>query len=344
MRICIFGAGAIGSYIAAKLAISGAGEISVIGRGAHFEAIRNNGLYLEEEGWTTPVPAIGAFTHAAQLPKQDVVFVTVKAHGLSAIADDIAGLLSSDGVAVFANNGIPWWWNHGLVGSAGALSEVDPGGILWDRVEPGRALGCVLYSANHIGEPGTVTHLGNNKWLIAEPTNVESDRAAAIVDVMCAAGMQATLSTDVRAEIWKKLLRNAPFNTLCALTRLSAGEFPNVPGLVALAQAMTDEVVRVAGAKGWDLPPPDAMDVVKSGGLINRASPNPMALPSMLHDALNARPMEVAAILGQIRQFAIEEGLDVPATATVHTILAGLDASFASKASVAAKPASLAHA
>ena len=328
MRICIFGAGAIGSYVAAKLAISGAGEISVIGRGTHFDAIEMQGLRLKEEGQTKAVPPVTAVARASLLPQQDIVFVTVKAHGLSVIAEDIADLLAPNGVAVFANNGIPWWWNHGLPGQDGALSEVDAGAALWTKVGPQRALGCVLYSANHISAPGTVEHFGNNKWLIAEPSNEESQRARRVVQLMRDSQMNAELSNDLRAEIWKKLLRNAPFNSLCALTRLSAGDFPQVPGLVELAQTMTDEVVKVAAAKGWDLPAPSVMDVVKSGGLINSAVPNPQALPSMLHDALNGRQMEVAAILGQIRQFATEERLAVPAMSVVHSILAGLDTSF----------------
>lgn len=327
MKICIFGAGGVGSYLAAIFAKSGLCEVSVIARGAHLQEMRRNGLTLKCDEGAFRVDNISYADHARDLPQQDFVFVTVKAHGISTIVDDLAGLVAPGGAAIFANNGIPWWWNHGLNGAKGHLEKVDPGALLWNRLGPERALGCVLYSANALLAPGVVEHLGNNRWLIAEPDGTETQRVRALAKLMQDAGLNVVVPLDMRREIWTKLLRNAPFNSLCALTRLPANEFPRVPGLIEMAQHMVDEVITIAAVKGWVLPRQDVEQVVRFGGLMDAAAPKANALPSMLQDALQGRPMEVEAILGQICEFAKEESLDVPNLLTVLTILKGLDAS-----------------
>ena len=174
LKVCIFGAGGIGSYLAAKLAIAGSCEVSAIGRGYHIDAIKRNGLRLITTDETEHIHTIKAVTRADALPLQDVIIASVKATSLPAIADDIAGLLAPGGVVVFANNGIPWWWNFRNEEGEGHLWRVDPEGALWKRLGAEKVLGCVLYSANSITEAGTVTHLGNNRWILGEPGNVVS--------------------------------------------------------------------------------------------------------------------------------------------------------------------------
>jgi 2-dehydropantoate 2-reductase len=327
VRVCIFGAGGVGSYLAVQFALAQGFDVSVIARGEQLRAIQRGGLTLLADGQRTHTENVVCVDHASKLPQQDFVFVAVKAHALPGIADDLASLIGDNGAVVFANNGIPWWWNYGLPGHGGHLHDLDPEGRLWRTLGPERAIGCVLYSANNLVSPGVVDHLGNNRWIIGEPTNQHTPRIAVLEQAMLAAGLNVSMSNDLRLEIWKKLLRNAPFNSLCALTRLPAADFCKVPGLIEMAQAIACEVIAVAAAKGWHLPGFVAEDVVRSGGLINGASPKPNALPSMLQDILQARPMEIEAILGQIYRFSQDERVPAPVLHNVLCILRGLDIS-----------------
>jgi 2-dehydropantoate 2-reductase len=254
VKICIYGAGGVGSYLAVMFAQSGLCEVSVIARGKNLDAICRDGLALESEAGCFRIHSANCVANARELPQQDFVFVTVKAHDLPAIAHEIDSLVAPGGAAIFANNGIPWWWNHGLERGDGPLPTVDPDGRLWKLLGPEKAIGCVLYSANELISPGKVRHLGNNRWLVGEPTGVRSRRILTLTELMQGAGLHADIAEDLRLAIWTKLLRNAPFNSLCALTRLTADQFRSVPELSQLAQGMIDEVVAIAASKGWTLP------------------------------------------------------------------------------------------
>lgn len=343
MDICVYGAGSIGGYLAARLAEAHTHRISVVARGPHLEAIRQYGLQLVCPERTRHVRFAAAEELPDRLPQQDIVFLTLKAHSQPGVAAALKALLKPDGHAVFVTNGVPWWWNHGLTA---ALSRpmrpmrVDPQGQLWEGLGPERALGCVVYSINEVTAPGTVVHRGNNRWVVGEPCNVLSTRLQATAEMMLQAGLKAETSTDLRHDIWKKLLRNTPFNTLCALTQLTADQFAHQPQLVALAQTLTDEVVQVARAKGWELPAARAADVVASGGAISGTSAR--GTPSMLQDVIAGRPMEVEAIVGQVQDFAREEDVSTPALDMVYTLLSALNRSLRRRApfSPGAAPAS----
>jgi 2-dehydropantoate 2-reductase len=324
MNLCVFGAGAVGGYLAARLGEASAHDVSIVARGAHREAIAKDGLRLISEEGDRRVRFAAAVEDTRALPRQDVVFVTLKAHSLPAVAQDVRRLLKPDGHAVFITNGVPWWWSYGLAKSGGP-SKVDPEGQLWTGLGVERVLGCVVYSVNEVTAPGTVLHTANNRWILAEPTNALTPRLQATADLMLEAGLGAEISTDLRLEIFRKLLRNAPFNCLCALTRLSPGEFPQVSGLTELAQAVIDEVIRVAAAKGWILPPADARDVIALDA--SNVQKGQGVRSSMLNDVLAGRPVEVEAILGQLQQFAREERAPIPAIDLVYSLLAGLDLS-----------------
>lgn len=327
MKVCVFGAGGIGSYLAANLAETGGIEVSAVGRGDHLAAIRRDGVRLVTEATERIVRLDAAEEDPTRLPHQDIVFVTLKAQSLPAVAANIRGLLKPDGHAVFVVNGIPWWWNHGLAAEGGPLPRLDPDGRLWNELGPQRAVGCVVYSANSITAPGTVTHLGNNRWVLGEPDGVASARVARTAAVLSQAGLQAEVSGDLRLHVWKKLLRNAPFNALCALTRLAAHEFDAVPPLADLAQTATDEVIQVARAKGWTLPPTSARDVIDSGGLVNGSPKGSSAAirPSMLTDVLLGRSLEIEAIIGQVQQFGREARVPTPTLDALYALLAGID-------------------
>jgi 2-dehydropantoate 2-reductase len=286
--------------------------------------IRARGLQLVEAEETRTVRFAAAEEDPANLPAQDVVFVTLKAHAVPGIADQLRELLKPDGHAVFVVNGVPWWWRYGVGDSGYAATPVDPDGRLWERFGPARAVGCVVYSLNEVTSPGTVVHRANNRWILGEPTNQATPRVTATGDLMMAAGLKAEVSTDLRQHVWNKLVRNTPFNPLSALTRLNTDQMGHHPGLVQLAQAVIDEVVHVARAKGWDVAPASAAQVLAAGGALGGARTTGTK-PSMLQDVLGGRRMEVDAIVSQVHQFAREENVSTPALDSLLALLRGLD-------------------
>src|SRR5262249_42877810 len=136
-------------------------------------------------------------------------------------AGPIAGLLGPDSKALFTANGIPWWWNHGLrADGGGPLDLLDPGGALWRLVTPQRALGCVTVSSNSVVSPGLVNHRGGNSWLIGAPDGAVTPYLDAVVTLLRDAGLQASSSSEIRLELWRKLFRNLAYYSVCSLTRL----------------------------------------------------------------------------------------------------------------------------
>jgi len=169
MKICIFGAGAVGSHVAARLSAARADTISVVGRGTNLNAIAARGITLR----SNDDPEITGMPHSvtddpSTLPQQDILLVSLKATALPGAADALAKLLAPDGVAVFLNNGLTWWWPYGLPGNPGPLSLLDPEGKLWKQLAS-RALGCVVQSPNEIVEPGVVVHKGRCRFIIGQP-------------------------------------------------------------------------------------------------------------------------------------------------------------------------------
>lgn len=317
MRICIYGAGAIGGHLAARFIQAGSGLVSIVARGQHLEAIQSNGVTLIANGeriWGQP---IAATQDPAQLPPQDLIFVTLKAHSAPLAAKSIARLLAPRGVAVFLLNGIPWWWTYGLPRNA-ALPLLDPDGALWNHLGPQRALGAVVYCPNQIDQPGIITHQGQNRFIIGEPDNRPSERARLVVDLLTMSGLNAELSSDIRRDIWQKLCTNISNNPLAALTRLAS---LTTPGLTDLGVSLIEEVMLVAASTGYDLKgrvdPQRAR--LRSGPVTGK--------PSMLQDVEAHRPIEVEAIMGQVQAFARENNVATPVLDIVLPLLRGLDAS-----------------
>lgn len=319
MKVCVFGAGAIGSHLAARLAQAGHADVSVVARGAQLEAIRKNGILLRsgnEEIRGTPAAATD---DPSTLPKQDVVIVTLKAHALPALAARIDELLAPQGCAVFMLNGLTWWWRQGRPGEEGALPLLDPEGALWTRLRS-RTLGCVIYSPNEVVSPGVVVHIGANRYVMGEPSDMKTPRVQAVVDLFNKSGMTAEISPDIRAEVWRKLMNNASGNTLAALTRLGHYEIASDPDVKRIGIEIMRETLNVAAAMGWDLR--NEVDVEK---IASRATPGPSSPPSMLQDVLLGRPLEVEAHIGQTQAFAREKGVAVPTIDIILPLLRALD-------------------
>src|SRR5258708_1523567 len=207
MRIGIFGAGAVGGHLAARLAASGH-EVSVIARGAHLRAMQEKGVRLLHGAETIGGRVRGA-ERSAELGTQDLVFVTLKANLLETFARDCAALLGPHTGVVFAQNGIPWWYGTGLARERRGppnLAPLDPGGQLSRAVGPERVMGGVIYSANEVVEPGVVMNKvpGNNMLVVGEADDAQSERIKIVRDVLERSGMSSPAAPDIRAAIWAK--------------------------------------------------------------------------------------------------------------------------------------------
>ena len=326
MRVCIYGAGAIGGNIAVNMADAKVAEVSVVARGGHLAAIQARGLTLRTKGRDINVKFASATDDASTLPPQDLVIVGLKAQSTPAAAGAIAGLLAADGCALFLANGIQWWWRHGMkagaTGPQAHLPLLDPEGALWKLVGPERALGGSAYSGNEIPEPGVVVHSMMNDWGLGDPSaapGAGSPRLQRVVDLFQAAGLEARAVPDVRRELWLKLVRVGSQSAVGALTRLNNQQMGASPEIAALRGRYIAEMLAVAAAQGCDLHAD--VDMAKATGAA------PPHRPSMLQDVLARRPIEVEAQVGQLQAFAREAGVATPVIDAILPLLRGLDRS-----------------
>src|SRR5712664_41066 len=221
MKICVFGAVAVGGHIAAKLAASG-NDVSVVARGPHLQAVQRNGLKLLH-GDETILGHVRASECAAELGPQDCVIVTLKANMLGAFAEQAAALLGRETPVVFAQNGVPWWYAFGL--KAGRpkppdLSALDPAGKLQAAVAHERIIGAMVYSANEVVEPGVIRNFvpGRNMLVVGEPNDSYSRRVEQLRNTLESSGMSSPPAADIRQSVWSKLTQNLGNSTLCLLT------------------------------------------------------------------------------------------------------------------------------
>ncbi len=322
MKVCIFGAGALGGHLAAQLIAAKSAEVSLVGRGAQLAAIRERGITLKIDGRELGGKPVAATDDPATLPPQDIVFVALKAQTLPAAAAAIGKLAKPDGSVVFLLNGIPWWFNHALPGSKGTLPVLDPDGALWREVRPERVVGTVVYSPNEIVAPGVIVNSNQNRWVIGEPDNSSSARLKVIVDLISATGIDTKASPDIRAELIRKLTNNASNNTLCALTRLDSAGMAGDDGLVKLSMGIIGETLAVAAKLGWDL-----RKEINVEQIALRSRGKAGAKPSTLQDVLAGKSLEIDALLGQTHAFAREFGVATPVIDVCLPLLRGLDAS-----------------
>ena len=326
MKVCIFGAGALGGHLAAQLIASKQSDISLVARGAHLAAIRERGLTLRVGGREVGGKAAAATDNPATLPPQDIVFVALKAQTLPAAAQAIGKLVKPDGCAVFLMNGIPWWFNYGLPGNKGTLPLLDPDGALWREVRPERTVGSVIYSPNEVVAPGVVVHTAQNKWVFGEPDLTSSARLKSVTDLVRATGIETETSADIRRELFRKLANNASNNTLCSLTRLDSAGVANDDGLARLSMGIIGETLAVAAKLGWDMSKEVNIEQVAT-----RARGKPGAKPSTLQDVLAGKSLEIDGLLGQTQAFGRELGVATPVIDVCLVLLRGLDASLRMK-------------
>jgi 2-dehydropantoate 2-reductase len=284
MKICVFGAGAVGGHLAAKLSAAGH-AVSVVARGPHLLAMQKNGVKLLH-GERTIVGRVRAAAQAAELGVQEAVLVTLKANMLEAFAAQCAPLLGADTAVVFVQNGIPWWYDE-------RLTRLDPGGRLAKAVPRKNVLGGVAYSANEVIEPGVIeNHVpGNNMVVIGEIDNRQTPRVRALREALEAADVSSPPVADIRQSIWSKLAQILANSTVCTLTGATVAAARADAGLARLLKIAGDEVRAIARALGVDL---EAAPHRPSGGHSSNAAAHK---PSMLQDYERGRPMEIEAQL-----------------------------------------------
>jgi 2-dehydropantoate 2-reductase len=314
MKICVFGAGAVGGHFAAKLA-AGGHDVSVVARGAHLEAMRNKGITLVH-GQDTIRGRVRAAERAAGLGLQDFVFVTLKANLLGAFAEQAAPLLGKDTGVVFAQNGIPWWYGIGLSDSRPPppdLSRLDRDAGLKKTLKPNQIIGGVVYSANEVREPGVIVNNvpGNNMLVVGQADDSDSPNIRALRKVLDKADLYSPPTADIRQAVWGKLVQNLSTIALCTLTGATVKAVREDPALGELAKTLGIEAKRIAHAHGVD---PDAAPKRPSGGQSSGAINHK---PSMLQDYERGKPMEIDALLVAALEFARAAKVAVPALETV---------------------------
>ncbi|MCX7369267.1 MAG: 2-dehydropantoate 2-reductase [Alphaproteobacteria bacterium] len=315
MKICIFGAGAIGGLMGAKLAAKGDVDVTFIARGPHLAAMRENGVKLISEG-TEQIVHPRCVESAEEAGPQDYVLVTLKAHSLPSAAKQMQPLLGPDTAIVSAVNGIPWWYFHGLGGAYDGriVQSVDPDGQVSALLPPSRAIGCIVYPAAEVTAPGVIDHSYGDRFSLGEPDGSRSPRAQALSEVLIAAGFKAPVRPKIRDELWVKLWGNMAFNPISALTTATLDVLTADEGQRGVARAMMLEGQRVAEALGVRF----AIDVDKR---IAGAAEVGAHKTSMLQDLERGRPMEIEALLGAVVELADWVGEAAPISRTVLALV-----------------------
>ncbi|MES2295030.1 MAG: 2-dehydropantoate 2-reductase [Pseudomonadota bacterium] len=305
MRIAVFGAGAIGGLLAVKLHQAGA-NVCVIARGPHLAAIREKGLTLKSEGETVTV-RVPCTDKAEEAGPQDYVIVTLKANGLVPAAPQIAKLMDSSTALVTGINGVPYWYFYGLDGPwrDRTVESVDPGGKLWDLLPPSQAIGCVVYPAAEVTEPGVIEHTYGNRFSLGEPDGSKSPRVEALAQLLVKAGLKAPVRTNIRDEIWVKLWGNLAFNPLSVLTTSTLDRLAFRPDLRVVVRSMMEEATSVGEALGVTFS-------VTMDRRIDGAGEVGAHKTSMLQDLERGRPMEIDALLGAVVELGAMTGVATP--------------------------------
>jgi 2-dehydropantoate 2-reductase len=314
VKVAVLGAGAIGGFVGAKLTAAGT-DVTLIARGAHLEAMRRDGLRVTSpRGDFECRPAVTE--DVAVVADADAVVVGLKAYSLPQLAPRIGPLLRPDTAVVCAQNGIPWWYFHGVAGPlAGRVVEsVDPGGVVTATIGPQRAVGCVQYCATELAAPGVIRHIEGTRFALGTPSGNGDGRCHEISDALRAAGLKAPVEADLRPQIWLKLIGNAAFNPFTALTGATLGALRGSPHALALVREVMHECAAVAAALGVELP-------VSIDRRLEGALDVGDHRTSMLQDFEAGKPLESACMTGAVVEIADAVGVEVPATRVLDAMI-----------------------
>jgi 2-dehydropantoate 2-reductase len=318
VRFAILGAGAIGAYVGAALARGGA-DVTLIARGDHLRAMQERGVrVLSARGEFEAHPP--ATDDLDAVGDADVVFVGLKAHSLPELAPTLGGALKPDAALIAAQNGLPWWYFQGEPGpfSDDVLESVDPGGTITRSIPLDAVIGCVIYCSTEIVEPGVIRHIEGTRFAIGEPDGSESERCRQISKAFVAGGLRCPVEPRIRDHIWLKLIGNAAFNPVTALTGATLGELGTMPEMVELLRAMLTECAAVAERLGVEMPV--SLERRLEAGLAVGDHKT-----SMLQDLEAGKPIELECMTGAVLELAAKLGVPAPHTSTVYACTKLLD-------------------
>ncbi len=312
MKVCIYGAGAIGGYMGAQLAESGV-DVSLVARGPHLRAMRENGLRLRI-GDEEKIARVTCTDDPAELGPQDYVIIALKAHSIPSVVDAMRPLLSNDTSIVTAVNGIPYWYfyRHGGALEGSTLQAIDPGAQQWNALRPERAIGCIVYPATEVVEPGVIQHIYGDKFPIGEPSGERTERVEKLSAMMEAAKLRAPVMDNIRDEMWLKLWGNVSFNPISALTHATLDVITETPGTRAIAKAMMLEAQAIAERLGVRF----RVDVERR---INGAGAVGAHKTSMLQDLERGRVMEIDPLVTVVQELGQLTSIPTP---TIDIVLA----------------------
>jgi 2-dehydropantoate 2-reductase len=302
MKFLIAGAGAIGGYIGARMARAGA-DVTLFARGAHLAAMQERGVrVISEEGDFEVRPKV-----IGNLEGQfDVIFLGVKAHGLTQLAPQLKPLIDDNTTVVSTQNGIPWWYFPDA-----PLERVDPGGIISASIPAPNVVASIVYLGTDIVEPGVIRHTDGNRVSLGEPDGSRSERCRAIADALIKSGLRCPVTARIRHEIWVKILGNVAFNPISALTGATLAAMARDPDVNGIVRSMMAEVEAVAAKLGLDLP-------ISIDQRIAGAEKIGEHKTSMLQDLEAGRPMELEAVVGAVVELGERVGVPMPHTRTIY--------------------------
>jgi 2-dehydropantoate 2-reductase len=330
-RYAVLGAGAIGAYVGASIA-RGGGDVTLIARGAHLEAMRESGVrVLSDRGdfnVTMPVTDNGS-----ELEPFDCIIVGLKATQLVAMLPRIQAMSHPETRVINMQNGIPWWYfqHHGGVLEDTWLESVDPGGKLAGAIDPHRVVGCVIYSSTEIESPGVIRHIEGTRYVLGRPDGGTDDEILQISAAMVAGGLKAPVEEDIRAQIWLKLLGNAALTPISALTRTTLATMLSDVTIVAIVRRIMEECVAIATALGVTLP-------VSIDKRIDGARRVGEHKTSMLQDVELGRPLEYDCMTGAVIEIGKKLGIATPETERIHAMTRLLDIAVRAGQAVPAAP------
>lgn len=315
MKVCIYGAGAIGGYLGVQLARAGA-DVSLVARGAHLETMKANGLKLligDEEHVVQP----RCTDNPVELGPQDFIIICLKAHSIAGVIDAMKPLIGPHTRVVTAVNGIPYWYfyKHGGTYENSTLESIDPGGRQWRELGPERAIGCIVYPATEIEAPGVVRHVYGDRFPLGEPSGEKSEDVERLSALFVKAGLQAPVLDRIRDEIWLKLWGNVCLNPISALTHATLDVICSDPATRALSKAIMLEAQSIAESFGVKF----RVDVERR---IEGARKVGAHKTSMLQDLERGRPMEIDPLVTVVQEMGHLTGIPTPALDNVLALTA----------------------
>jgi 2-dehydropantoate 2-reductase len=316
MKIAVIGAGAIGGYVAVKLALAGE-DVTCIVRGANLEAINKNGLKLIMEDGTEHVASnVKATNDYDKAGKQDMIILAMKAHQLEAIADDLHKLIGPETVIVTMQNGIPFWYfhNHGGKLAGTRVSSVDPTGKITDKIPADRVIGCVVYPASELIAPGVIKHIEGDRFPVGELDGSTSERVTRVSESFTNAGFKAPVLDNIRAEMWLKLWGNLTFNPISALSHSTLQDICQFPLTRELAAAMMTEAQTIANKLGITFRVPLEKRIAGAEKVGKHKT-------SMLQDVEAGRDPEIDALVGSVVELGRLTETPTPHIETVYSLV-----------------------